>query len=90
MFTDDKLQKKEEGASSPKAEEVEVAAVTAGSEMEETIVLEVIGMDCPDCLSKVTRAVQILEGVEVRNADGVRGLVNVLYDPRTLCCSLTS
>jgi copper chaperone CopZ len=89
-FKDDKSQEKEEQASSLKAEEVEVAAVTAGSEMEEIIVLEVIGMDCPDCLSKVTRAVQILEGVDVRNADGVRGLVNVSYDPRTLCCSLTS
>ena len=50
--------------------------------LEEEIVLEVIGMDCPDCLSKVTQAVRILSGAEVTNADGVRGLVNVKYDPR--------
>lgn len=50
--------------------------------VEEEIVLEVIGMDCPDCLSKVTQAVRILSGAEVTNADGVRGLVNVEYDPR--------
>lgn len=87
-FKDDKLQEKEEQASSLKAEEVEVPVVTAGSGMEETIVLEVTGMDCPDCLSKVTRAVQILDGAEVKNADGVRGLVNVSYDPRTLVSDL--
>jgi len=50
--------------------------------VEEEIVLEVVGMDCPDCLSKVTQAVRILSGAEVTNADGVRGLVNVKYDPR--------
>jgi cation transport ATPase len=53
-----------------------------GTDVEEEIVLEVIGMDCPDCLSKVTQAVRILSGAEVINADGVRGLVNVKYDPR--------
>jgi len=52
------------------------------TDVEEEIVLEVIGMDCPDCLSKVTQAVRILSGAEVINADGVRGLVNVKYDPR--------
>lgn len=51
----------------------------------EEIVLEVIGMDCPDCLSKVTRAVQVLSGTKVKNADGVRGLVSLSYDPRELC-----
>lgn len=51
------------------------------TEVKDDIVLEVIGMDCPDCLSKVTRAVQILSGAEVTNADGVRGLVGVRYDP---------
>jgi copper chaperone CopZ len=52
--------------------------------VKEEIVLEVIGMDCPDCLSKVTQAVRVLSGAEVKNADGVRGLVSVLYDPRQL------
>jgi len=58
--------------------------VSKGKEADtsEDIVLEVVGMDCPDCLSKVTRAVRILSGAEVTNADGVRGLVNVKYDPR--------
>jgi copper chaperone CopZ len=54
------------------------------ADVEEEIVLEVIGMDCPDCLSKVVQAVRILSGAEVTNADGVRGLVNVKYDPRKL------
>jgi len=60
------------------------AMVNEGEEagVEEEIVLEVVGMDCPDCLSKVTQAVRILSGAEVTNADGVRGLVNVKYDPR--------
>jgi copper chaperone CopZ len=58
--------------------------------MEEDIVLEVIGMDCPDCLSKVTQAVRILSGAEVTNADGVRGLVNVKYDPRKLAIASLS
>ena len=52
------------------------------TDVEEEIVLEVMGMDCPDCLSKVTQAVRILSDAEVINADGVRGLVNVKYDPR--------
>lgn len=47
----------------------------------ETITLDVVGMDCPDCLSKVTGAVKVLQGAEVTNADGVRGLVGVTYDP---------
>ena len=55
--------------------------ITPDLTTQDDIVLEVIGMDCPDCLSKVTRAVQILSGAEVTNADGVRGLVNVRYDP---------
>jgi copper chaperone CopZ len=54
------------------------------ADVEEEIVLEVVGMDCPDCLSKVTQAVRILSGAEVINADGVRGLVSVKYDPRKL------
>jgi len=49
---------------------------------KESITLEVIGMDCPDCLSKVTGAVKVLQGADVTNADGVRGLVGVKYDPR--------
>lgn len=53
-------------------------------DVTEEIVLEVIGMDCPDCLSKVTRAVQALSGTKVKNADGVRGLVSLSYDPRKI------
>jgi hypothetical protein len=49
---------------------------------KESITLEVTGMDCPDCLSKVTGAVKVLQGANVTNADGVRGLVGVRYDPR--------
>jgi copper chaperone CopZ len=60
----------------------EVESKGKEADVEEEIVLEVIGMDCPDCLSKVTQAVRILSGAEVTNADGVRGLVNVKYDPR--------
>jgi copper chaperone CopZ len=76
-------QKVEEGL---KAEQECSNFVKKGKEpdVEEEIVLEVIGMDCPDCLSKVTQAVRILSGAEVTNADGVRGLVSVKYDPRKL------
>jgi copper chaperone CopZ len=59
------------------------------NDLNEEIVLEVIGMDCPDCLSKVTRAVQVLSGTEVKNADGVRGLVNLTYDPSESITFLT-
>ena len=54
------------------------------NDVTEEIVLEVIGMDCPDCLSKVTRAVQVLSGTKVKNADGVRGLVSLSYNPRKI------
>lgn len=63
------------------SEDVGSQPATTAVGVREDIILEVIGMDCPDCLSKVTRAVQVLSGAEVTNADGVRGLVNVKYDP---------
>lgn len=63
-------------------EQVDSLADKEEDDVKEKIVLEVIGMDCPDCLSKVTQAVRILSGAEVTNADGVRGLVSVKYDPR--------
>jgi len=75
-----------------KAEKEGAEIVDKGKEADigEKIVLEVIGMDCPDCLSKVTQAVRILSGAEVTNADGVRGLVNVEYDPRKLAIACLS
>ena len=72
------------GTGSTEKIETELVAtvpISPDVDLKDDIVLEVIGMDCPDCLSKVTRAVQILSGAEVTNADGVRGLVNVRYDP---------
>jgi copper chaperone CopZ len=70
------------GGSKAEVEGSEVEGKGKEADVLEEIVLEVIGMDCPDCLSKVTQAVRILSGAEVTNADGVRGLVNVKYDPR--------
>lgn len=63
-----------------KPESIAAFSLFPDSDMKESAVLEVIGMDCPDCVSKVTRAVDILSGAEVANADGVRGLLNVRYD----------
>jgi hypothetical protein len=63
-----------------KTESVAAFSLFPDSDMKESAVFEVIGMDCPDCVSKVTRAVDILSGAEVANADGVRGLLNVRYD----------
>lgn len=59
-------------------------STTSKEEEPEEIVLEVIGMDCPDCLSKVIRAVKVLAGADVINGDGVRGLVRVQYDSSEL------
>jgi len=72
------------GASFEKQEGLVPEAKEVEASVKEEVVLEVIGMDCPDCLSKVTQAVRVLSGAEVINADGVRGLVNVKYDSRKL------
>jgi len=72
------------GASFEKQEGLVAEGTEVEASVKEEVVLEVIGMDCPDCLSKVTQAVRVLSGAEVINADGVRGLVNVNYDPRKL------
>lgn len=62
-------------------EQIQQGISTPGPGGKEDVLLEVIGMDCPDCLSKVTGAVKMLAGAEVINADGVRGLVRVQYEP---------
>jgi len=63
-----------------KTDSVAALSLLPDVDMKESAILEVIGMDCPDCVSKVTRAVDTLSGAEVVNADGVRGLLNVRYD----------
>lgn len=54
--------------SAPKAE------IKAGAETE-TFTLEVAGMDCPDCLSKVRRVFDALPGTKITRMDYVRALV---------------
>ncbi|ORY23687.1 E1-E2 ATPase-domain-containing protein [Naematelia encephala] len=51
---------------------------------KDTVTLEVLGLHCADCLSKVTRAVDKLSGTKVIYADGVRGLVQIAYDSSLL------
>lgn len=84
--------KQEEDGNGDAADELGVPVLN-GQSNEQRVILEVIGMDCPDCLSKVTRAAHVLAGAEVVNADAVRGLVDVKYDsselssvPRQVLC----
>lgn len=50
------------------------AEIKAGAETE-TFTLEVAGMDCPDCLSKVRRVFDALPGTKITRMDYVRALV---------------
>jgi len=61
-------------------ESVATLPVSKDVDVKDDTILEVVGMDCPDCHTKVTRAVDSLSGAKVTNADGVRGLVTVEYD----------
>lgn len=61
-------------------ESVATLPISHDVDVKDDMILEVVGMDCPDCLTKVTRAVDSLSGAKVTNADGVRGLVTVQYD----------
>ncbi|KAJ6561264.1 E1-E2 ATPase-domain-containing protein [Mycena sp. CBHHK59/15] len=47
----------------------------------EPLILEITGMDCADCCSKVTRALSRLPSVKPLHLDYLDGLSSLLYDP---------
>lgn len=49
--------------------------------IEETVVLAVWGMGCPNCATRVRNSLVLLDGVIEAYVDHVIGCANILYNP---------